>query len=45
VIGVDVTVYDPELDPDEGYTASIVHCLLTGLAPLASNAAIRERKN
>jgi arginase len=45
VIGVDVTVYDPELDPDERYTASIVHCLLTGLAPLASNAAIRERKN
>jgi arginase len=45
VIGLDVTVYDPELDPDERYTASIVHCLLTGLAPLASNAAIRERKN
>ena len=32
VLGVDVTIYDPELDPDMKYADPIVQCLARGLA-------------
>ena len=32
VLGVDVTIYDPELDPDTKYADPIVQCLARGLA-------------
>lgn len=34
LIGIDVTIYDPELDPDRLYAPRIVDCLAGGLAPL-----------
>jgi arginase len=34
VIGVDITIYDPELDDDHRYAPSIVGCLVRGLKPL-----------
>ncbi|MEU1785054.1 arginase family protein [Streptomyces sparsogenes] len=35
VAGLDVTVYDPELDPDSAYAAPIADCLATALTPHA----------
>jgi arginase len=32
VIGLDVTIYDPELDPEGEYLPSIVDCLMVALA-------------
>jgi arginase len=32
VIGLDVTIYDPELDPKGEYLPAIVDCLASGLA-------------
>jgi hypothetical protein len=32
VIGLDVTIYDPDLDPGGEYLSGIVDCLATGLA-------------
>jgi arginase len=32
VLGIDVTIYDPELDPDTKYAGPIVECLAYGLA-------------
>jgi arginase len=34
VIGLDVTIYDPELDPEGEYLPSIVDCLMVALAAL-----------
>lgn len=34
VIGVNLTIYDPELDPDRAYAASIIECVARGLTPL-----------
>ncbi|WP_051639790.1 arginase family protein [Cellulomonas sp. URHE0023] len=31
IVGVDVTIYDPDLDPDGAYTDAIVDCLAAGL--------------
>ncbi|MES4909405.1 MULTISPECIES: arginase family protein [unclassified Streptomyces] len=36
VVGLDATVYDPELDPDGAYAASIADCLASALAPFAT---------
>ncbi|SED03163.1 arginase family protein [Streptomyces sp. TLI_105] len=36
VVGLDVTVYDPELDPDGSYAAPLVDCLGSALTPLAT---------
>lgn len=33
VLGTDVTIYDPELDPDGRYAPAIVDCIASGLAP------------
>jgi arginase len=37
VIGVNVTIYDPELDPDGRYVPGIVECLGAGLKALGSS--------
>lgn len=37
VIGVDVTIYDPELDPEGLYVPAIVECLGAGLGALGSS--------
>jgi arginase len=31
LIGIDVTIYDPELDPSRRFAQQIVDCLVTGL--------------
>lgn len=36
VVGFDVTIYDPERDPDGAYAAPLVDCLASALAPLAT---------
>ncbi|WP_034483332.1 arginase family protein [Actinomadura oligospora] len=36
VIGLDITVYDPERDPDGAHAAPIVDCLTSALTPLAT---------
>ncbi|GAA3367154.1 arginase family protein [Streptomyces sannanensis] len=36
VVGLDVAIYDPELDPDGVYAAPIVDCLASALTPLAT---------
>ncbi|MFB7223921.1 arginase family protein [Streptomyces sp. NPDC056227] len=36
VVGLDVAIYDPELDPDGAYVAPIVDCLASALTPLAT---------
>ncbi|MGR7001968.1 arginase family protein [Yinghuangia aomiensis] len=38
VIGLDVSVYDPELDPDGTHAARIADCLATALAPITTAA-------
>jgi arginase len=40
VIGADVTIYDPELDPSGTYGTDIVECLGAGFAPLAEAARV-----
>lgn len=40
VIGLDVAIYDPELDPDGTHAARIADCLATALAPIATAAGI-----
>jgi hypothetical protein len=37
VIGVDVTIYDPELDQDGRYLSGIVECLGIGLKAIGSS--------
>jgi hypothetical protein len=37
VIGVDVTIYDPELDQDGRYLPGIVECLGIGLKAIGSS--------
>ena len=39
VVGLDVTIYDPELDPAGQYAPRIVDCLASALAPLTAPAA------
>jgi arginase len=39
VVGLDVTIYDPELDPAGEYAPRIVDCLASALTALASPAA------
>jgi arginase len=39
VVGLDVAIYDPELDPAGEYAPRIVDCLASALAPLTSPAA------
>jgi arginase len=39
VVGLDVTIYDPELDPAGEYAPRIVDCLASALAPLTAPAA------
>ncbi|POX47790.1 hypothetical protein C3489_28630 [Streptomyces sp. Ru71] len=36
LVGLDVAIYDPELDPDGAYAAPLVDCLASALAPLAT---------
>ncbi|MFE7328616.1 arginase family protein [Streptomyces sp. NPDC057565] len=36
VVGLDVAIYDPELDPDGAYAPPIVDCLASALTPLAT---------
>ncbi|MFI1338000.1 arginase family protein [Streptomyces sp. NPDC020845] len=36
VVGLDVAIYDPDLDPDGAYAAPIVDCLASALTPLAT---------
>ncbi|WP_225840357.1 arginase family protein [Streptomyces sp. NK08204] len=36
VVGLDVAIYDPELDPDGAYAVPIVDCLASALAPLST---------
>ncbi|AJF67818.1 arginase family protein [Streptomyces vietnamensis] len=36
VAGLDVAIYDPELDPDGAYAAPVVDCLTHALTPLAT---------
>jgi arginase len=36
VVGLDVAIYDPELDPDGAYAAPIVDCLASALTPFAT---------
>jgi arginase len=36
VVGLDVAIYDPELDPDGAYAAPLVDCLASALTPLAT---------
>ncbi|WOX23088.1 arginase family protein [Streptomyces solicathayae] len=36
VVGLDVAIYDPELDPDSAYAAPLVDCLASALTPLAT---------
>ena len=38
VIGVDLTIYDPDLDPSGTYVPGIVGCVTKGLAPLREAA-------
>ncbi|WP_079423463.1 arginase family protein [Streptomyces katrae] len=42
VVGLDVAVYDPDLDPDRAYAAPIVDCLASALAPLATEETTEE---
>lgn len=39
IAGLDVTIYDPELDPDGEYAPQIVDCLASALAALTSPAS------
>ncbi|MFH8839623.1 arginase family protein [Streptomyces sp. NPDC017868] len=39
VIGLDVAIYDPELDPEGAYAAPVVDCLTHALTPLATTEA------
>jgi arginase len=39
VVGLDVTIYDPELDPAGEYAPQIVACLTTALTALSSVTA------
>jgi arginase len=39
VAGLDITIYDPELDPAGEYAPQIVDCLASALAALTSPAA------
>ncbi|MEU6090814.1 arginase family protein [Streptomyces sp. NPDC047085] len=39
VVGLDVAIYDPELDPDGAYAAPLVDCLASALTPLATLGA------
>ncbi|MFD8378179.1 arginase family protein [Streptomyces sp. NPDC059679] len=36
VVGLDVAIYDPDLDPDGAYATPIVDCLASALTPLAT---------
>ncbi|KRV48358.1 hypothetical protein AQ490_25435 [Wenjunlia vitaminophila] len=36
VVGLDVAIYDPELDPDGAHAAPIVDCLASALTPLTT---------
>jgi arginase len=42
VIGLDVTIYDPELDPDGDYLPGIVDCLVRALAALPTSTPERH---
>ncbi|MCZ0981661.1 arginase family protein [Streptomyces diastatochromogenes] len=39
VTGLDVAIYDPELDPEGAYAARITDCLAHALTPLATTEA------
>ncbi|MER7757150.1 arginase family protein [Kitasatospora sp. NPDC097643] len=39
VVGLDVAIYDPELDPDGTYAGPIVDCLASALTPLTTMKA------
>lgn len=41
-LGLELTVFDPDQDPDGGYAAEIVDTLVTGLAPVAYPPAVAE---
>ncbi len=38
-LGLEVTVFDPDHDPDGGYAAELTTTLLAGLEPLRATAA------
>ncbi|GEM87957.1 arginase family protein [Meiothermus granaticius] len=42
VLGVDVTIYDPDLDPSGIHAKNLVSCLVGGLTDLANGRAMRN---
>ncbi|WP_369936811.1 arginase family protein [Plantactinospora sp. BB1] len=42
-LGVEITVFDPDYDPEGGYAAEIVDTLVAGLAPVAAPEAVPPR--
>ncbi|MDI2129114.1 arginase family protein [Yinghuangia seranimata] len=41
IVGLDVAIYDPDLDPDHAYAAPIVDCLASALTPLLTTTEAR----
>lgn len=42
-LGVELTVFDPDYDPDGSYAAEIVNTVVSGLAPVSAPAAMPPR--
>lgn len=42
-LGVELTVFDPDYDPDGAFAAEIVNTLVAGLAPVSAPAAVPAR--
>ncbi|WP_341483411.1 arginase family protein [Micromonospora cathayae] len=42
-LGLEVTVFDPDYDPDGSYAAEIVNTLVAGLAPVSAPGAVAPR--
>ncbi|GIJ24380.1 arginase family protein [Micromonospora lutea] len=42
-LGVELTVFDPDYDPDGAYAAEIVNTVVSGLRPVTAPASVRPR--
>jgi arginase len=42
-LGVELTVFDPDYDPDGSYAAEIVNTVVAGLAPVSASSAVPPR--
>jgi len=42
-LGIELTVFDPDYDPDGAYAAEIVSTVVAGLAPIRASASARSR--